>query len=172
MADYMHNTVAVILTLCVLILVAGCTNTTQETTLTEDSTYLTPIPEATLSAFHREASIDNKLDAVIAARLELGSPPHFKPVGLVKTLYAEKSKLSDAYARLGSAGNYSAPNWIEDTVVWLVVFESDIQVTPPGEYTPNPPFYGCSYVLLAAPGGAGGEVGGVDCAKFTEKQNK
>ena len=45
-------------------------------------------------------------------------------------------------------------------------------VTPPGEYTPNPPFHGCSYVLLAVIGGAGGEVGGVDCAKFTEKQNK
>jgi len=131
-----------------------------------------PITEATLSAFHRGTSIDNKLDAVIAARLELASPPHFKPVGLVKTLFAEKSKLSDAYALVDSAGNYSAPDWVEDMVAWLVVFESDIQVTPPGEYTPNPPFYGCSYVLLAAPGGAGGEVGGVDCAKFTEKQNK
>lgn len=153
-----------------LLLLTACSTTIPRPT--EDLTYLTPIPEATLSAFHRNASIDNKLNAVIAARIELASPPHFKPVGLVKTLYAEKSKLSDAYALIGSTGNYSAPDWVEDTVVWLVVFESDIQVTPPGEYTPNPPFHGCSYVLFASTGGTGGVVGGVDCAKFTVKQNK
>jgi len=151
-------------------LLTACSTTIPQPT--EDLTYLTPISEATISAFHRNTSIDNKLDAVIAARIELASPPHFKPVGLVKTLFIEKSKLSDAYTRLGTIGNYSAPDWVEDTVVWLVVFESDIQVTPPGEYTPNPPFHGCSYVLLAAAGETGGVVGGVGCAKYTEKQNQ
>jgi len=155
-----------------LISFAGCTRATLETTPKKETTYLEPIPDATLSAFHRGSTIENKLDAVIAARLELGSPPHFKPVGLVKTLFAEKSNLSGAYALLGSSGNYSAPNWVEGTVVWLVVFESDIQVIPPGEYTPNPPFHGCSYVLLAAASESGGEMGGVDCAKFSETQNK
>ena len=54
---------------------------------TEDTTYLT---QFLMPLFSISPSwIDNKLDAVIAARLELGSPPHFKPVGLVKTLYAE-----------------------------------------------------------------------------------
>jgi hypothetical protein len=107
----------------------------------------------------------------MAARLELQSPPHFKAVGPGKSLYAEKSQLSDAYSRLGIGSSYSAPNWLEDTVIWLVVYESDTQITPPLQKTPNPTFHGCSYVLINAVGGFGGQVGGGECEKFSKTQN-
>lgn len=161
-----YNLILAALAFCILWLLPGCSSIGLEITPTEDTTYLTPIPMATIYAFKQGASIDNKLDAVMAARIELMSPPHFKPVGSIKTLYAEKLKLSDAYQRVGNPATYSAPSLVGDTIMWLVVFESDIQVNPPGQLTPNPPFHGCSYVLINAVGGIGGEVGGIECAKF------
>ncbi len=154
------------------ILIAGCSGTGIAPTPTEDTSYLTPIPEATLIAFRRGASIDNKLQAVIVARIELMSPIHFKPVGTQEVLFVEELNLSEAYRMVENAGSSPHQTSAGTTKVWLVIFEGDIEVTPPLQRTPNPPFHSCSYVIFDAVGGQGGEVGGVDCGKFINLSTK
>jgi hypothetical protein len=62
--------------------------------------------------------------------------------------------------------NYYDSTLTVDTRVWLVVFEGEIEVTPPGQKDPNPPFHGCSYVIIRKENWqGGGTVGGVDCAQ-------
>jgi hypothetical protein len=152
--------VLAIFILCALGLLTACSKAT------EDTTYLTPIPEATLSAFHQQGPIETKLQAVIAARIQLMGPPHFKPVGTPTTLFAEELRLADAYRFVNVEPYYFPPDRVADTQVWLVVFEGEIQVTPPGQHEPNPPFHSCSYVIIPKDGRqSNGIVGGVDCAQ-------
>jgi hypothetical protein len=165
LSGYQGKLVCTILMLCVFGFLVGCSSILPEIKATEDTTYLTPISQATLSAFHQQGPIENKLQAVIAARSQLMTPPHFKPVGTPTTLFADELSLEDAHRLIKTQPNYYT-SWTADTRAWLVVFEGKIQVTPPGEYEPNPPFHSCSYVIIPKEDRQGGGiVGGVDCAQ-------
>jgi|WetSurMetagenome_2_1015567.scaffolds.fasta_scaffold490146_1 hypothetical protein len=154
----------------IALLLTGCSAVTKDVSTAEDTTYLTPIPDATISAYREGSSIDNKLQAVIAARQELNTP-HFQPVGAQKVLFVKELRLADAYKLVENPGSYTYPDWVEDSKVWFVVFEGDIQVTGPGEHTPDPPFHGCSYVIIRAKSDqGGGVVGGIDCSTAVELQ--
>jgi hypothetical protein len=149
----------------IALFLVGCSALTKDISTAEDTTYLTPIPDATISAYREGSSIDNKLQAVIAARQELNTP-HFQPVGAQKVLFVKELRLAEAFKLIENPASYHYPDWVEDTKVWFVVFEGDIQVTGPGEHTPYPPFHGCSYVIIRAEGGQRGSVvGGFDCSE-------
>ena len=53
------------------ILLMGCSTFTGQSTATEDTAYLTPIPRETLQAYQWDTPVRNKMDAVILARLTL-----------------------------------------------------------------------------------------------------
>jgi hypothetical protein len=137
---------------------------------TEDKIYLTPIPEETLRAYTL-APINDKLQAAIAARIEMNYPLHFNCVGVPKTVSVEKMSLQDAQKRVEQPGSYSYEDKPGNTKVWFVVFECDIQVYPPDPghtITPEPPFHGCSYVILQAKDGEFIEVGGYETCTTAE----
>ncbi len=151
-----------------LVLLLGCWGIGSQNRTAEDLTYLTPVAPETFQAYQSGTPITNKLQAVIAAQLGLYAPPHFKPLGTPQVISAEELSLQDAHKRVEQPGSTTYDDRPGDTKVWLVVFESDVQVIPPPPdpsrpFTPPAPFHGCSYVIVNADGSDGVEVGGIDC---------
>jgi hypothetical protein len=160
----MNRPVSVILSAILIITISlGCSGTF----IQEDKTYLTPIPQETLRAYRFGSPIINKLQAVIAARIEINSPPHFKCVSTPITVSAEEMSLQKSHTLVAQPGSQTYDERPGDTRVWLVVFECDLQVFPPspGTRTPMlpPPFHACSYVIIQAEDAMGSEVGGIEC---------
>jgi len=126
---------------------------------TEDTSYLTPIPEATRRAFKYTLPITTKLQAVMFALGARGL--HFGFVGTPKVISVEEVQVSELVKQGISNGNDLA----EDTKVWLVVLEGEIQTNPPDPLhivTPPPPFHGCNYVILQESVGVK-QIGGINC---------
>ena len=131
---------------------------------TDDTTYLTPVPEETLFAYRVEPPISDKLEAVMAARLSLqASRLHFSLIPVVVSV--EALKLEDARQRVEQSGITHYEGRPGDTKVWLIIFEGELQLIPPDPehtYTPRPPQHGCIYVIVDADD-SGGQLGGMDC---------
>ena len=156
----------VFLSVLSLVTLLGCSAVTGSSSVIEDTTYLTPIPQETLQAYKLGTPIRDKLQAVIAARIQLNNPPHFKSSGVPKVVSVDETILDEAHKRVAQSGSYSGENSAGNTKVWLVIFEGDWQATPPDPshtMTPPPPFHGCSYVIVNADGKSGIEIGGIDC---------
>lgn len=147
------------------IMVAACSTPPTIVPDTEETTFLTPVPESTLAAFDWSAPIESELQAVIAARAGL-STTRMDYEAAPEVLSVEKMTREDAHRRIakaGAAGNETRPG---ETPVWLVLFEGDYQILPPDPehtITPPPPRHGCSFVILDAEGGGGSEVGTLEC---------
>jgi len=114
----------------------------------EDTTYLTPIPEATLAAHRVEMPITNKLEAVIAAQVFLRTT-RLDYQELPKVCSVEKLRLAEAYQAVNRTDIYD--DRPDDTRVWLVILEGEWTIIPPDpghDFTPAPPARGCAYVIL------------------------
>lgn len=138
------------------ILLTGCSTFAGQGSATEDTAYLTKIPQETLSAYQFDTPIRNKMDAVIAARLSLDTTrlEHTEEPNVV---YVEEMRFEDARRRVAQPGFLNVINTEEipgDTKVWLVLFEGDWRMTgpPPEEpVTPGPPTHGCVYIIILDP---------------------
>lgn len=118
--------------------------------LREDSTYLTPIPEATIYAYHEDLPIENKLQAVIAAQAELGTTRFdFEDLPAVRSV--EELKLEKAQQKIK---NYSLSDTQYDerpdnTKVWLILFDGQMRLIPLfSDETPGPYSRWCVYVMI------------------------
>ena len=96
----------------------GCSGSGSNQSM-EDTSYLTPIPESTLSAYRSEMPITNKLEAVIAAqifmrttRLEYEETP--------RVISVDELTLDEAHRRVRDAqpGNYYCGDRPGNTIVW------------------------------------------------------
>ncbi|GAB4580796.1 MAG: hypothetical protein Fur0022_35380 [Anaerolineales bacterium] len=133
-------------------------------TQAEDTTYLTPIPQATLLAYPESTPIQTKLQAVISARLllleiriEFAEPP--------RVLSVEQVSLEEAHRQTEIIGHSTSEGRPGNTEVWLVLFEGDYQIIPPDpEHTPVAPTHGCAYVIIDVKTGQR-EGGTVECRK-------
>ncbi|HLO16143.1 MAG TPA: hypothetical protein VK206_15020 [Anaerolineales bacterium] len=117
---------------------------------TNDNTYLTPIPESTWSAYRGNMPINSKLDAVIAARAQLATTRLQFTKGEPKPILAEKMTLSESKERVPKDPSevYSYEDRPENTKVWLIVFEGQWQILPPGSNDLLPLEAGCIYVTI------------------------
>jgi hypothetical protein len=131
----------------------------------EDTSYLTPIPEETLWAYENGETIDSKLEAVILALRDLYTTRiHF--AGPPRAIFVEKTSYGDAMQRVEK----SAEQNLVDKQVWLVVFQGEYQIVPPGENpTPKANAEGCAFAIVSAAGGqfpSLGRIGTVSCESF------
>lgn len=145
-----------------LFLLTACAKSLKGDQPAEDTTYLTPIPEATLLAFREGKPIENKLQAATAARRALGYM-HFVAVGTPTVLFVGEMSPGEAYRRLKMPDSTSLISPQMDSMVWLTLFEGDFQVTPPGEQ-PLPIVHGCAFVIINADGSPSVQMGIIDCA--------
>ena len=153
---------SIVLIVIAAILLMGCSTFTGQSTATEDTAYLTPIPRETLQAYQWDTPVGNKMDAVILARLSLDTT-RLSFTEEPKVVLAEKMRLEDARKHIVQPG---VINTYEDTSgdakVWLVIFEGEWQMTgPPPEHpvTPEPASHGCVFVII----GSQGEIGTTEC---------
>ena len=131
---------------------------------TDDTTYLTRVPEETLFAYRVEPPISDKLEAVVAARLSLQTS-RLRFARAPTVLSVESLKLEDAHKRVEQPGIAHYEDRPGDTNVWLVIFKGEAQVFPPDPehtYTPPPPQHGCFYVMSDA-NGSRTQMGGMGC---------
>jgi hypothetical protein len=122
--------------------------------LTEDKSYVTPIPQATLGAFQFGQPVKTKLQAVIVAQ-KWGLTFHMDWVKQPIAIFAETMKYEDARRRVEGPGSTSYYDPIpSDTQVWLVVFKGEYTLTEPlGTITA--PFSGCGYAVFSIKDGSG-----------------
>ena len=155
----MNGKINIVLIAFGLFLVMGCALVRKFNPITEGKPYLTPIPQATINAFKFGKPITNKLDAVIAANY-MTSSPSIVPVGSPVAIFVEELKLRDAYKRVEQTDQYESRSG--GSLVWLVAFEGDWEMTPPGSDSSRT-FNGCIWVILNA--GDGNKIlsGGVTC---------
>ena len=148
----------ILLVMSVGLLSMGCSTT-------KESVYLTPVTEATLSAYKVGAPVTSKLDAVIVARIWMEGLRKVS-VGDPQVVYAEKISLAEANQKIGWISTTSG-NQPEGSKVWLVIFEGEWQLMfpIPDEQgvmpTLEPPSHGCEFSLFAADDGgsiAGGDI--------------
>jgi hypothetical protein len=157
--------VVLFLGFCILLL-AACSNAIPQPI--EDTSYLTPIPEATRQAFiFSKMRVTNKFEAAMAA-LSSSMAGHFRFTHLPTVKSVEKISLDEASRRITSPGApFNESGWSSE--VWFVVLEGEIQIQPPPPppgvtATPLPPFHGCNYVMFASnyPNGYS-SLGGYPC---------
>lgn len=111
-----------------IVATANCTGLAATAAATENTLYLSPIPQATLAAYRRESPIETKLQAVIAARVYLGA---------TRLRFADEPRVVSVIE--------------ESPQVWRVVLEGEWQAIPPDPrhiITPSPPTHGCVLVLV------------------------
>ena len=139
------------------LLSSGCSTT-------DESVHLTPVTQATISAYKNNPPVDNKLDAVILARISiLGS--RIIPVGEPQPVYAEQMSLEEA----GQKINWDTPTFLPvNMIVWLVIFEGEWQFEFPMYEngvvpTLEPPYHGCQFSIVSANDGQHVTYGEVTC---------
>ena len=161
------KTASMVLVVIATILLTGCSTFTGQSTATEDTAYLTPIPKETLQAYQWDTPVRNKMDAVILARLSLDTTA-LSYTEEPKVVLAEAMRLEEARKYIVQPGiikTYEERS--EVAKVWLVIFEGDWQFTgPPPEdpVTPGPPSHGCVYVIIDQNGSCHGEIGTTECS--------
>ena len=160
-----NRTALVWVILSMTIVSTACSSSVTGAQATEDTTYLTPIPETTLAAYRPGSPIESKLQAVIAARASLGTT-RLRYAETPEVAWAEEMKLEDAHKRVAQPGVSTYEDRPGDTKVWLVVFEGEWLVIPPAPLhtvTPPPPSHGCAYVILDVTDSGHSEIGTMEC---------
>lgn len=133
----------VLISLSIVILLTSCSNIKNPTTAAEESLYLTPIPGETLAAYREGAPIENKLQAVTAARA-----------------YLETTRLQFSTEPIVISALEERPH------VWKIVFEGEWLVNPPDPnhtFTPPPSEHGCVYVTIDGSDQVRTEIGTSAC---------
>jgi hypothetical protein len=172
----MNRFCAVFLIVSSIILLAACSTfipqpLTAASLPTEDTTYLTPIPEATIDAFKEDQPVKTRLEAALYA-IKYSNVGHFVFNSLPKVVSVEKLSIADAKKRVARPGysGYDSTNWGDE--VWLVVLEGEIQIYPPPppgdkQATLPPPFHGCNFFMFDVNPSGGGELGSIACPTQT-----
>ena len=114
------------------VLVTACTSH-------NDTTYLTPIPQATWQAYQRGSPVNTKLEAVIAARSSFYF--HLQAVTEPIPSFVEKMTHENAYTAVLHRPRDYPDSRPKNMKVWIVLFEGDWQVLSPppaDEATPSP----------------------------------
>ncbi len=101
--------------------------------------YLTPLPEATITAYQLAYPIRTNLDAAIAARRNIDTT-RISPVGSPKAISVEHMTLAEAAARIPQLYTRDHP---ADAKVWLVIFQGKWELLPPEAAAPLPAYDGC-----------------------------
>jgi hypothetical protein len=163
----MLKTITIILLALSIASLSRCSESSAKITATEDTAFLTPVPQETLLAYRYDTPITNKLQAVISARANLLSTRlHYDtPPGIVSV---EKLNLESALKKLERPGVYDYDDRPGDTVVWLVIFEGEWQIIPPDPlhtYTPSAPSHRCVFALVDALDAGRSRIGTIDCAR-------
>jgi hypothetical protein len=150
-----QDCLAILLT---LLLLPGCS-------VLEDTTYLTPIAQETLSAYRGNGPLTNKLQAVIAARRELQAT-RLEYIGDPIVRSVEEIRWDEAQKRVQQPGSTSYDNPPGDTKVWFIVFDGLGRINPPDpehKITPHAPGRMCAYVMIEAEAGGRSQIGSMDC---------
>jgi len=114
-----------------------------------DTTFLTPVPEATLWAYRPGERIENQQQAAIEATQAVMSNAHFRCVNTPVIASVELMSLLEAYIEIEHPEEISQPaSPPADTPVWLVKLACDILVTAPGGETLAAPTSGCMNAVL------------------------
>jgi hypothetical protein len=130
--------------------------------LTEDKSYLTPLPQAALDAFQPGQLVQTRLQAVIAAQEGILTF-HRNWISQPAAIFAEKMDYEAAlqFLKQPETSDHYDPTPL-NTPVWLVVFEGKWRIIAPlGTLTA--PFSGCAYVVLNADDGMGMRVHDNSC---------
>jgi hypothetical protein len=135
---------------------------------TEDTTYLTPIPQSTIAAYTEDIPIKNKQDAAIAAQALLSSTRLEYEV-LPRVTFVENLPLEEAHQKVRQTqpGAYSPEDRPGNTRVWLVLFEGEWRIVPPDPehiYTPEPLAHGCAFVIIDRKNDRS-EIGTIKCSE-------
>ena len=151
------------LLLSLVVALSGCVNNIDNS---NDTTYLTPIPNATIAAYRAGEPITNRLQAVIYARAMIDTTRlHY--LEEPKVVSADEVTLEYAKSQRLSAPSYENDDRLGNTKVWFVVFQGVWQVIPPDpdhNITPEPPFEGCVFVIIDKKDIMRTELGGAKCA--------
>lgn len=152
-----------ILLFSLVAVLSSCTNKIDNST---DTTYLTPIPNATIVAYRAGEPITNRLQAVIHARALIDTTRlHY--LEEPKVVSADEVTLEYAKSQRLSAPIYENDDRLGNTKVWLVVFQGVWQVIPPDpehNITPGPPYEGCVLVIIDKKDIMRTELGTAKCA--------
>ena len=112
-----------------------------------DDAFLKPIPEETLQAFQYGYTIETRLQAVIAARREIGAfVGNYSDIPQVVSV--EEMKYAQAISRLGENVSHEIDNHPENLKVWMVVFLCEVHLPTP---TPDQALLAsqsCTFVIL------------------------
>ena len=123
-----------------------------------------PVPEATSGPFHLGSAVTTKAQAVTVGNLLLQNPL-FKWIGSPRPVLVEEMTYADAVKAVG-VGEPNYDRWPADTMVWLVIFQGQWQLTPldPNNPSPAPVTYeGCLLSMLAAQDGSMVSLGDAVC---------
>jgi hypothetical protein len=147
--------------LCLLVFMVSCA------AKTEDTLYLTPIPQSTIAAYTEDMPIKNKQDAAIAAQAILSST-RLEYEELPRVTFVENLSLEEAHQKVTQSqpGEYSSEDRPGNTRVWLVLLEGDWRIVPPDPehvYTPEPLTHGCTFVIIDRKNDRT-EIGTINCS--------
>lgn len=158
-----------IIQICFLVGLIGLTacNSVPKNLNAENLSFLTPIPENTLSAYRSGTPITNKLQAVIAARAFISN-------GAIRSLQtpvvvsADRMTLAAVRKKTFRPGESFYTDMPFYTPVWLVIFKADwqpdAQPPPPGQTVTPPPVYpGCQYVWMTENDNGMSATGSIAC---------
>lgn len=129
----------------VLILVVGCS-------AQRDTSYVTPIPESTLSVDRSGSSAETRLAAEAIGAQLLEAQTGFTWIEPPQTVVAVEMNYADANKQIGmNEPQYDL--WPKETRVWLVVFKGRWDLVPLDPSQANPPpvtYEGCLIILFTA----------------------
>jgi hypothetical protein len=158
-----RSTIILPLVMLAGMIISGCTLGQKLITTTDETLYLTPIPEATIFAYDVDAPVTSRLQAVIAARQSLmGTRLRFYEPPEV--FFAGEVTFSEAMQWMEQTGEGQGNEIPADARVWLVVFEGFSEIIPPMGTPTGMHSIGCTYVIIANNGhGSVTNIGGVAC---------
>jgi len=112
-----------------------------------DDAFLKPIPEATLQAFQFGNTIETRLQAVIAARREIGASVA-KYSDIPQVVSVEEMKYVQALSRLRENVNRVDEDYPESLKVWMVVFLCEVHLPSPTPDQAPLASQSCTFVIL------------------------
>lgn len=157
----------IILGLSIICLI--CTSCEPIIDSTEDKTYLTPVPVATLYAFRYDHPIETKLQAVIAGQRGIGTT-HINWLESPQVILAKRMDYKEVSERLEESETETFdPSLSPDASVWFVVFKGKMSITQPLGKTTEPGI-SCAFAIINPENGEGYMYGSRNCSQINLKR--
>ena len=148
-----------------IIICLTCTSCLAITDSTEDKTYLTPVPEATLYAFRYDHPIETKLQAVIAGQRGIGTT-HINWLESPQVVFVKRTFYKEVIERLEESESETYHDPISPEIsVWFVVFKGKLSITQPTGKTTEPGNL-CAFVIINPENGEGYRYGSRNCSEI------